>query len=92
MDNYIPSWLRHNECCCNCVHNLPLQSHPWVNGLPCTQQVGWVCVVSMKMKGVRFAALNKGHGFCELYTRDPNGPACERTQRELDEMLRGQKS
>jgi hypothetical protein len=92
MSLHIPSWLIRNECCCNCQHLLKVMSHPWVNGLPSTQQVGWVCAVATVMdKGIagQFAYVNRGHGICELHQKIvDNPPFCERTKSELDDRIR----
>ena len=65
-------------CCCNCAHHLKLMSHPWVNDLPITHQVGWVCIAFNDMEkagagGPGGAEVCQGHGMCELHMTAEEG-------------------
>ena len=55
-----------NQCCCKCKFHHSLFSHPWVDGKPMNNQVGWICLMP-EFEGK--AILSKEHGMCELFTR-----------------------
>jgi len=57
-----PKW---NGCCCKCVHQIRVMSHPWYDGMPISHQIGWACVLQ---KGEAMM-LSCEHGMCECFER-----------------------
>ena len=59
------------KCCCTCVHQKGLRSHPSVNGYPVTHIMGYVCAApedrdDVKKDGPTVMA-NQRHGLCEMW-------------------------
>lgn len=65
QDRDDPDGAKWDGCCCKCVHQLRVMSHPWYNGLPVSHQIGWACVLQ---KGEAMM-LNCEHGMCECFER-----------------------
>lgn len=55
------------KCCCNCSNHIKVYSHPWVDGKPMSNQIGWVCANTFF--GKKQAILCKKHGLCEMYQK-----------------------
>lgn len=62
-------------CCCNCVHQKPINGHPWNQALlvktPCAAIVGWGCQPPDLSPMITF--FQSPHGMCEMYSRTPYG-------------------
>jgi hypothetical protein len=60
-----------NQCCCNCKNLLSLRSHPWVDGKPCSNKLGYVCLAFADDDQV---IISNEHGMCELWTQKTQNP------------------
>lgn len=58
----------YRECCCKCDFLYELCSHPFVDGKPITNHLGWVCIVMCVLDNGS-AILSDGHGLCEMFTK-----------------------
>ncbi len=56
------------QCCCECENHHTYYSHPWVNGLSITHQLGWVCHTYNPSEG-HYVVVSRGHGHCEYFTQ-----------------------
>ena len=79
-DHCLKGWHdeEHNKdgcCCCNCVHQKPINGHPWNQALlvktRITEIVGWGCQPPDLSPMITF--FQNPHGMCEMYSRSPNG-------------------
>lgn len=64
------------DCCCQCVNQKLIKSHPWVDGNPCTNTFGYICAVSLHPSMTNnnfdennFVTLSNKHGRCECFDR-----------------------
>lgn len=52
-----------DTCCCQCVFQKSIYSHPWVNGKSMKEHAGFICNVFED-----HPVLNHQHGECEMFT------------------------
>lgn len=80
QDYCLKGWAdkEHNRngcCCCNCVHQRPINGHPWNRGIVVKSRVseiiGWGCASSDLAPNITF--FESPHGMCEMYSRKPYG-------------------
>jgi len=69
MSKEIICWLKDpkwKQCCCACQYQLPLYSHPCVDGKSVTHKMGYICLYP---EYDRKAILTNKHGLCECYEK-----------------------
>lgn len=58
-------------CCCNCIYQRPINSHPWNQKVltrgPMSNVIGWACASEDLHPNVTF--FDNPHGMCECYSR-----------------------
>lgn len=65
---------QHWGSCETCVSRVPVMSHPWYDGKPATNQIGWGCAVSFSFKEEKpfISMLHPGSAGCELHVNFKN--------------------